>query len=250
MDCTIKIIKGPEEGQEFRCAGNETIVGRSPRSQVRLSSQTISYEHAIVSKIGDEFFIENLSANGTFVNDDRISGKVKLRARDRLQFGQETIGRVEAVPGAAMTSQRRLLWIVAGISMMLTVVLLAVAALSPAQAGVNVGRAYPKLEAFVQEQVERKQMPPQSLELMKRAWRLEMSRDRTNSRAVWRDLNILLASREQEAKMEFLQAMYAHPDALSRMASEDNSVASFTPTETQLKAALVQFVVRMAAGRN
>jgi len=251
MDCTIKIIKGGEgeEGQEFRCAGNETIVGRSPRSHIRLSSQTISYEHAIVSKIGDEFFIENLSANGTFVNDDRISGKVKLRARDRLQFGQETVGRVEAVPGTAMTSPRRLLWVVAGVSMVLTVILLVVALLQPAQAGVNLGRAYPKLAAYVQEQVERKRLPPQSLEMMRQAWRLEMARDRVNSGAIWRDLNILLASREQETKMEFLQAMHMHPRALAKMASEDDRVASFTPTEPELKAALVQFVARMAAGR-
>jgi len=38
MDCTLKIIAGPEAGQEFVCAGPETYLGRSQRCVVRLSS--------------------------------------------------------------------------------------------------------------------------------------------------------------------------------------------------------------------
>jgi len=247
MDCILKIIKGPEEGQEFRCSGNETIVGRSPRSQVRLSSQTISYEHAIISKIGDEFVIENLSANGTFVNEERIGGKVKLRTRDRLQFGQETICRVEAVPGAAMAPQRRLLLIVAAVSVTLTILLVIVATLSPAQTGMNVKLAYPKLDEYLREQVEHKHLPAQSHEMMRKAWRLEMSGDRAGGMQIWRDLNILMAA--QESKMKFLQARHDHPGALADLASEDKRIADRISTDAELKAALVQFIERKAAGR-
>jgi len=249
VDCILKITKGPEEGQEFRCSVNETIVGRSPRSQVRLSSQTISYEHAIISRLADEFVIENLSANGTFVNDERITGKIKLRARDQLRFGQETLCRVEAVPGAAMTSQRRVLMIVAAVSVTLTIILLIAATLSSSQAGVNLKLAYSKLDAYMGEQVEQKHLPPQSREMMRQAWRLEMSRDRASSVQIWRDLNILLASREVEAQMGFLQALHANPKALSQIASEDKRIAALPSTDEEMKAALIQFVARMAAGK-
>ncbi len=99
MDATLKITAGPEAGQVFACTTPETIVGRSARCSIRLSSASISYEHAMISRVADDYFVENLSANGTYLNNDRITTKTRLRAKDQLRVGDETVLRVESLPG-------------------------------------------------------------------------------------------------------------------------------------------------------
>src|SRR5436305_1766650 len=115
MDLTLKSVAGPEKGQEFVCSGPETYLGRSQRCTIRLTSAAISFEHALISRQGDAFFIENLSANGTLLNNQRLGGsatasgagapaKTRLRQKDTIQLGPETVLHVESLPAAASGS--------------------------------------------------------------------------------------------------------------------------------------------------
>src|ERR1043165_6273930 len=103
MDLTLKSLSGPEKDQQFPCAAPETFIGRSQRCAIRLSSPAISFEHALITRKGDEFFIENLSANGTLLNNQRLAsnaqeGRTRLRQKDPLQLGLDPVLRVESLP--------------------------------------------------------------------------------------------------------------------------------------------------------
>src|SRR5579862_6835621 len=99
MPTTLRIIEGPQKGSEFSVSGNETIIGRGAKAQIKLSSPDISWEHAIITRAGEDWMIENLSAHGTLLNDQKISGRVRIRPRDRIQLGDDTILRFESTDG-------------------------------------------------------------------------------------------------------------------------------------------------------
>jgi ABC-type multidrug transport system ATPase subunit len=62
--------------------------GRDPSNDVVLDMPTISRYHAQVERIGKRYFVTDLqSANGTFVNNERISKKTDLNPKDTLRIG-------------------------------------------------------------------------------------------------------------------------------------------------------------------
>ncbi|MBN2195984.1 MAG: FHA domain-containing protein [Polyangiaceae bacterium] len=66
----------------------ETVIGRSPSSDVVLPSNTASRQHARIVVNGDGVSIEDLnSRNGVFVNEVRITRVQRLAVRDRIRIG-------------------------------------------------------------------------------------------------------------------------------------------------------------------
>jgi ABC-type multidrug transport system ATPase subunit/pSer/pThr/pTyr-binding forkhead associated (FHA) protein len=62
--------------------------GRDPANDVQLNVPTVSRYHAQVERIGRRYRLTDLkSANGTFVNDERIEGQVWLSAQDTVRIG-------------------------------------------------------------------------------------------------------------------------------------------------------------------
>ncbi|MGN6371211.1 MAG: FHA domain-containing protein [Phycisphaerae bacterium] len=246
MDCVIKIIQGPETGQEFRCAGTETILGRGPRSHVRLASPSVSYEHAVLVRNGNEFFLENLSAGGTFVNDEKVSGRVKLRLRDMVRLGQETIARVESLPQAGVEMGRRRLLILAVAAMLvLLVVVLVTDPLSPTRGSINWQPVYAKLDEFVRQESAAGKLPPEVVLHLEQAWRLREAGDSTNANKEWIRLRVLLAGLEDKIGYQADADMYRR--ALGNLLSPPKNAPS--PDQDQMAAALIQFVARMARGK-
>ena len=242
MDCVIKIVKGPGEGEEFHCATGETVVGRSPRSHVRLASATVSFEHAVIVRLGNDFFVENLSASGTFVNDERISGRVRLRAKDRLRLGQETVVRVEAVPAGGGDAGRRRLLMVAVVVMVVTLIVLVVAdPMGKTGGNANWEGVYVQLDGFVHQEVAIGRLPVEAEEHFEKAWRLRDSGDGADASEEWLRLRILLAGDEQ--KTGYQAAADADRHALADLLHPPKDAAA--PTADQLAAGLVQFVEMM-----
>jgi len=239
MDCVIKIIQGPEQGQEFRCSGAETVVGRSPRSHVRLGSATVSFEHAVITRNGDEFYVENLSASGTYVNEERIAGRVRLRAKDRLRLGQETVARVEALPSASEHGRRRML-IIAVLAMLIAVVIVLVAfPISTPHRNVNWTVVYEKLDEWTRAEVTGEKLPPEVEQHLENAWRLREAGDAVAANKEWLRLRVLLAGLED--KTGFQAASDADRGALGRLLNPPKDGAG-VPDDNQMGAALVQFV--------
>ncbi len=78
----------------------EMVLGRTAECDLQLTEGHASRRHARLFFAEDGVWVEDLSsANGTFVNGARISGKVKLSSGDRLRFDVEEFDFI--VPGTA-----------------------------------------------------------------------------------------------------------------------------------------------------
>jgi len=91
------IEEAPIEGLE-RPASPGMTIGRA-ECEVELNDPDVSRRHAVLRQVDDGLAVEDLgSTNGTFVNDRRIDGIVRVAAGDRVRFGN-TVWRLE--PDAA-----------------------------------------------------------------------------------------------------------------------------------------------------
>jgi pSer/pThr/pTyr-binding forkhead associated (FHA) protein len=96
-------LKKVSNGQEMPIVG-PISVGRSEDSNLRLLEGQPSRHHALISTDGAQVFVEDLgSTNGTFVNNQRIDAKtkVKLNAGDRLRFDTEEFVLRDTAPAVA-----------------------------------------------------------------------------------------------------------------------------------------------------
>ena len=68
----------------------KTVIGRKPDNDLVVEEPHVSHKHCIILNNGNGFFIEDLkSSNGTFINGQRIKGRVRLRNNDVITFGGE-----------------------------------------------------------------------------------------------------------------------------------------------------------------
>ncbi|MFC1641946.1 FHA domain-containing protein [Myxococcota bacterium] len=69
-----------------------TVIGRSAGCQLVLDDALVSRRHAQLVLTGDEVRLEDLgSANGVFLNGDRVNGNRVLSSGDRLVVGQQEL---------------------------------------------------------------------------------------------------------------------------------------------------------------
>lgn len=79
---------GGRVGESFPLERDRMTIGRRPDSDVFLDDVTVSRDHALVVKRGDEFHLDDLgSLNGTYVNRRRIESH-HLADGDELQIGK------------------------------------------------------------------------------------------------------------------------------------------------------------------
>jgi pSer/pThr/pTyr-binding forkhead associated (FHA) protein len=79
---------GGRVGESFLLDGDRMTIGRRPDSDVFLDDVTVSRDHALVVRRGDEFDLDDLgSLNGTYVNRRRIDSH-RLSDGDELQIGK------------------------------------------------------------------------------------------------------------------------------------------------------------------
>ncbi|SHE69847.1 FHA domain-containing protein [Clostridium fallax] len=67
----------------------ETItIGRREENSIVIQDKFVSGSHAKVYVKNDEFYLEDLnSTNGTFLNNNQVKGKVKLKVNDEIRLG-------------------------------------------------------------------------------------------------------------------------------------------------------------------
>ncbi len=77
-----------EEGERFEVDGPFSV-GRSSGCDLTLADNKISRKHATIQKLGElEYWISDLgSANGTFVNQNRITQPLRLHSCDEIRVG-------------------------------------------------------------------------------------------------------------------------------------------------------------------
>jgi len=76
------------KGQAYQLDGDELTVGRASGCQVALPDDYASSLHARVFRRDGGLFLEDLgSTNGTFLNDQKVSGPVAMQRGDRVKIG-------------------------------------------------------------------------------------------------------------------------------------------------------------------
>ncbi|MBX3279844.1 MAG: SpoIIE family protein phosphatase [Acidobacteria bacterium] len=85
-----------------------TTIGRSARNDLCVEDPFTSRLHAEVRRQGDNFWLSDLgSANGTYLNGQRVAAPLQLRDRDRIRLGETEIEyseRADTAPASGRTS--------------------------------------------------------------------------------------------------------------------------------------------------
>jgi sigma-B regulation protein RsbU (phosphoserine phosphatase) len=77
---------GPDEGRRYELRLPSSLVGRHPDCAIHVDVGAVSRQHAQIVREGQDFYVEDLrSRNGTFVNDQRVEGRLRLHSGDQLR---------------------------------------------------------------------------------------------------------------------------------------------------------------------
>ena len=84
----VILIKGADEGKQFELTRPVHSVGRDSASSIRLHDTEVSRRHAEFRLVNGLYHLVDVgSANGTFVNGERLRGPRRLRHGDRIGLG-------------------------------------------------------------------------------------------------------------------------------------------------------------------
>jgi hypothetical protein len=79
---------GGRVGESFPIDGERMSIGRRPECEVFLDDVTVSRDHALLIKRGDQWYLDDCgSLNGTYVNRARIESH-RLEDGDEVQIGK------------------------------------------------------------------------------------------------------------------------------------------------------------------
>lgn len=97
----LRIVKGPQEGEELELTGPAVIGRSSTNAGVVIRDSEASRRHASVIPEGDSLNVEDLgSTNGTYVNEERIEGRRSIVVGDQLRIGRTVLELAVAEPAA------------------------------------------------------------------------------------------------------------------------------------------------------
>jgi pSer/pThr/pTyr-binding forkhead associated (FHA) protein len=101
MQVRLKVLQGSNEGKEVKIPTPQCVIGREEGCHLRPHSDAISRRHCMIVTTENEVIVRDLkSRNGTFVNDEPVTGEAVLLSGDILRVGPlafELI--IEQVPG-------------------------------------------------------------------------------------------------------------------------------------------------------
>jgi hypothetical protein len=79
---------GGRVGESFALDGERMSIGRRPDSEVFLDDITVSRDHALLIRRGEDWYLDDCgSLNGTYVNRSRIESH-RLQEGDEVQIGK------------------------------------------------------------------------------------------------------------------------------------------------------------------
>lgn len=106
---TLTVIEGPDVGRVVPMTKAEATIGRGSESDVALPHRVVSRKHARLSLRRGKLVVEDLgSANGTFVNGERVTERRVVPDGSRLQLGGEVLLRVQLLDAKEAHSSQRL----------------------------------------------------------------------------------------------------------------------------------------------
>jgi pSer/pThr/pTyr-binding forkhead associated (FHA) protein len=91
------LLKSEATGKERELTAT-VLVGRGVLDGIALTDSKASRHHATLTVVGSDAYVQDKSRNGTFVNDQRVSGKQKLKAGDQIRFADEKFTLIATAP--------------------------------------------------------------------------------------------------------------------------------------------------------
>ena len=93
MSIELRVARGAREGHRQTFDGDRVTLGRDARSDLRLDAERdldASARHAEIVRAGEAWRLRDAgSTNGTFVNDERVTGERELRDGDLISLGRD-----------------------------------------------------------------------------------------------------------------------------------------------------------------
>jgi len=91
LPTTLRLTAGTIAGASLPL-GDTILIGRSPDATLDLHDQYMSTRHAVITRTGSGFVLEDLgSTNGTFVNERRITTPTPITPSDTIRIGRTTM---------------------------------------------------------------------------------------------------------------------------------------------------------------
>ena len=104
MKISLVVASGVHQGKPIAIPGAQFLIGRDEGCHLRPASPAISKKHCLLFVRDSKAFVRDMeSTNGTFVNDEQITGERELADGDRLRFGPLDFS-VVLVPGSRADS--------------------------------------------------------------------------------------------------------------------------------------------------
>ncbi|HEY3447702.1 MAG TPA: FHA domain-containing protein [Myxococcales bacterium] len=128
----LRGLAGPFQGQSFQLDRAKLTVGRVPPADIMLEDDSVSRRHAEIVKTGQKFSVRDLgSANGTFLNGDRVS-EAPIEPGDVVRFGVVELsftgpGTPRAAKDAAGAGKKKMVLLIGGVALLLIVAVVAIA---------------------------------------------------------------------------------------------------------------------------
>ena len=89
--CELTVVSGPDRALSIKVEGRPVRVGKGPGCDLKLTDQSVSRFHVLISPSPDGFVIEDLgSTNGTEVNGARVASAT-VTGRCRIGLGQTVL---------------------------------------------------------------------------------------------------------------------------------------------------------------
>ncbi|WP_299033256.1 FHA domain-containing protein, partial [uncultured Anaerococcus sp.] len=74
--------------QEYYFIGEDNSIGRDERNTISINDKYLSKFHARILQDENMYFLEDLkSANGTYLNDEKIIDAIELKSGDIIRLG-------------------------------------------------------------------------------------------------------------------------------------------------------------------
>ncbi|HWC89740.1 MAG TPA: FHA domain-containing protein [Pirellulales bacterium] len=91
MEVKLRVVGGKNAGQELPVAGSRFLIGRAEGCQLRAKSPAVAERHCELELAPGLVRLNDLgSTEGTFVNNERVTGSRDLKIGDQLRIGPLT----------------------------------------------------------------------------------------------------------------------------------------------------------------
>jgi len=107
MKAKLVVVQGKPQGMQIPLQGNQFVIGRDPKCNLRPASDLISKLHCVFLVDGEKLTLRDLkSTNGTFVNSQKLEGTIDLKDGDLVRVGPLVFAvHVEAAKSVAVPAK-------------------------------------------------------------------------------------------------------------------------------------------------